>query len=241
MPKVTSWITVIRLFEKGKSMTEVAKVFGCSRAHISAGVRQYYTEFPTYRNIYLNMTCTVCGIEEESLLKTVSVLKDNNVKFGNEVKKITFICPLCSSNKLYLCTTCGAMSQESEIPKFSRKQKLQHGVCRTCQNERMKIWVKNNPERWKEIQEKNLSTKKGCYQETASKRYKENRKRGLCVNCGTPTKSELTTCEKCNNRRNEYQKKRRDSRRAKGLCIKCGKRPSVPPILHCEECRKSWA
>lgn len=233
-----NWNIVLNMFENGHSMVEIANRFNCTRAHISYNLRKYYEEHPRYRSILLHKTCIVCGTEEISETKKVSVLSESDtLRLKDTTIEKKFVCSLCETQNLYKCATCGAVLHKSEAANWYRNEVIRTVRCKKCSNALTEKWISTHRERWREII-KNSSKKNRQKYNLAKKNMEAGRaRRGLCIKCGknNDNHEEYKLCEVCRRASCERAVQKRKNRIDNKLCIRCGK-PLDGTHLNCETC-----
>jgi len=83
--------------------------------------------------------------------------------------------------------------------------------------------------------------KKNCLacNKKLAERYKKNREKGICVNCGLAALPNKTRCQSCGDKQKELTQTRRSAWEKKKLCKKCG-RNAVIKKSHCDICLNNF-
>ena len=107
--------------------------------------------------------------------------------------------------------------------------------CEYCLAKKAEIMAKkrDNPAEWEKIK---------AYKK---EHYYSNKQNGLCVICGGPVTDGKARCPKCRRKDSKRHRKSyvkmhpipRDEWVGEGLCYRCGKKPALPGLHSCQQCR----
>lgn len=186
---------IVRLFESGRSASQIAEIVGVSRQAISQRLRSYYSLKDVKVEVIRKRHCIVCGVEECFVEKKISVSDLKQLRLDPIVHEEDFLCPLCESLNLYKCS-CGAIGYLGV--QFLRKpiyEKTRKARCLDCNREYLKEWSKNNKERARQIASNFKSNLK-----------KRRLKDGLCITCGRKNGTpKYLNCSSCRDKFKQYR------------------------------------
>jgi len=186
---------IVRLFESGRSASQIADIVGVSRQAISQRLRSYYSLKDVKVEVIRKRRCIVCEVEECFVEEKIPVSDLKQLRLDPIIHEEDFLCPLCQSLNLYKCS-CGAIGylgiQFLKKPIYEKTRKAR---CLDCNREYLKEWSRNNKDRARKIASNFKANLK-----------KRRLKEGLCITCGRKNGTpEYMNCISCRDKFKRYR------------------------------------
>ena len=204
MPKkdIAGLYRIVGLFESGSGVSEIASKMGVTKQAVSMRLRAHYKRRRRTVDVVVTRTCIVCGTEESNVRETLKVSDLKKLRVTDIEVKEKFLCPLCESNNLYLCTSCGSVGHlgTEYFPMQPLNEKNRRVHCKACNRAAVGIWKSKNGDRARSI-----------YRRYRKRLRDRRREEGVCTECGKPAEGDFRLCSSC---RGKYRKYKANSHQA---------------------------